>query len=95
MTEGSKFHIYACDLACALITPFASRAEAEAHVRFCQDRGDAATMRILDDEELKQIDADDFHQILSPEEDRQYAPPNDTVDDVLNAFGLKREDFDV
>lgn len=66
------FHIIAEDLAKALITPFSTLEEAEAHIRFCAERGDSASHVIINDEDLSHCDADDFALIMSPSEDRDF-----------------------
>lgn len=68
------FWVYACDLADALIGPFATRKEAADHIQFCVDRGDAATMEVWTDEQRmfrENLDGPPG-MTLTPEEDKAY-----------------------
>lgn len=62
------------DLVVAFVGPFASRAEAEAHVEFCKARGDGAVFEIRERIEEGPT-ADDW--TLTPEEDRTESVPKE------------------
>ena len=62
--------IYAEDLGFAIIGPFVTPKQAEDHVRFCINRGDTATHRILDDAEKHRVCEEDRIDVIAPMEDR-------------------------
>lgn len=82
------YWVYAEDLVSALIGPFDNRAEAEAHVEFCAERGDASeaegNTRILTDEEVAPLRGT-VGMIMTPDEDRNYDPSDN--DDPEGPWG--------
>lgn len=73
-----KYYIYAEDLCSALIGPFDTKEDAEAHVKFCKERGDCATMDILTaDEADRGSKMQEIGMRLTPEEDRRWNAEED------------------
>jgi hypothetical protein len=66
-------YIYFEDFVGMLVGPFHSQADIDAHIKFCEDRGDAA-----DVVEIVDFDSERFHKLLAdndtmtPEEDRNF-----------------------
>ena len=67
-SEAPSYWIHAEDLVAVLVGPFASRESAEAHIRFCEARGDAADMNVVTDEAARGMNLDRW----TPEEDRAF-----------------------
>ena len=58
-----------------LVGPFDCKDAADAHIEFCEERGDGATMRAITKEEADREYGD--LEVISSEDDREYAPPED------------------
>lgn len=69
------FFLFGSDLAFALIGPFASVADAEAHAAFCVARGDAAILRVVGSAEADAV-RPDCGVVLTPEADRAFVCPD-------------------
>lgn len=73
--EGSKaYYIYAEDLVGALVGPFNSISAAEEHMLFCEERGDAATTRVVDETEARALTQEGVHTYVTAEKDRKWQP---------------------
>lgn len=64
-----KYWIWAEDLVAAMIGPFDTREEAEAHIKFCEDRGDGAEMKVINGVEADYMDP---NMVLTPEQDKKW-----------------------
>ncbi len=67
----SKFYVYAEDLVAGLVGPFWSREEADAHVLFLEDRGDADRGRVVDETEAAALRPGVGIE-MTPQEDRDF-----------------------
>ena len=64
------YFIYASDLVSVLVGPFSCWSDATAHVEFCDARGDAADMKVIDAATAEESYAD--LGIIDPAEDRAF-----------------------
>jgi hypothetical protein len=63
------FYVFAEDLVGALIGPFATVTDAQAHIAFCEARGDGAEMCVVADDEVAEL-GDRVAYRLTPDQDR-------------------------
>jgi hypothetical protein len=67
----NEIFIYSEDLASALIGPFANREEAQAHLKFCEERGDGARSEIISGFIARLIPDSEIGIRLTPAQDKE------------------------
>ena len=70
------WYLYCEDFAAAVVGPFDDRESAEDHIRYCERRGDGATMQVVTEQEAHDL-ADEHPNCvwMTPTEDRAVVMP--------------------
>lgn len=76
-SESSPYYFLLCeDFVSALIGPFPTRAEAETHQKFCEERGDGSALpgswEIISDFVVGFLDEPQIGMRLTPQQDREF-----------------------
>jgi hypothetical protein len=65
-----RMYVFGEDMASALVGPFDTREEAQAHVAFCEARGDGARHEVISSFIAARLDPASVHLQMTPDEDK-------------------------